>query len=419
MTSAHAPSTRRLALLLGALSMFGPFAIDTLFPAFPDLQRAFDASPVAVQQSITAYLLAYAAMAMVHGPLSDALGRKPVIIAGALLFALASVGCALSGSLPELLAFRALQGMSAGAGQIVGRAIIRDCVEGAAAQRLMALVSMVFGIAPAVAPIIGGWIIAVAAWQAIFWALAGFAVLLALATAMLLPETHPPERRVAVDPRQLAATNLAILRNRQFLRLGLAGGFNFAAIFVYIASAPAFVLEILRLNAQQFGWFFVPMIGGMSLGAFLSSHLAGRLRAERTAALGFALCAVAVVGNLGYSLIVGDQAHTLWAVLPVSLNAMGVAIAFPILMMAILDMYPRQRGGASSMQMVLGLSVNTLVAGALSPWASQSPLRLAACSLVLAGIAWLLWRSYLQRAPGCKGPREAEEVLALEPTDRL
>jgi DHA1 family bicyclomycin/chloramphenicol resistance-like MFS transporter len=236
---------------------------------------------------------------------------------------------------------------------------------------------------------------------------------------MLLPETHPPERRVAVDPRQLAATNLAILRNRQFLRLGLAGGFNFAAIFVYIASAPAFVLEILRLNAQQFGWFFVPMIGGMSLGAFLSSHLAGRLRAERTAALGFALCAVAVVGNLGYSLIVGDQAHTLWAVLPVSLNAMGVAIAFPILMMAILDMYPRQRGGASSMQMVLGLSVNTLVAGALSPWASQSPLRLAACSLVLAGIAWLLWRSYLQRAPGCKGPREAEEVLALEPTDRL
>jgi DHA1 family bicyclomycin/chloramphenicol resistance-like MFS transporter len=106
-------------------------------------------------------------------------------------------------------------------------------------------------------------------------------------------------------------------------------------------------------------------------------------------------------------------------VLPISLNAMGVAITFPILMMAILDMYPRQRGGASSMQMVLGLSVNTLVAGALSPWASHSPFALALSSLVLAGIAWLLWRSYLQRTPQCPGPSQPEEVLALEPTDRL
>ncbi|MCK7593737.1 multidrug effflux MFS transporter [Pseudomarimonas salicorniae] len=417
MPAAPAPSIRRLALLLGALSMFGPFAIDTLFPAFPDLQRDFAASPVAVQQSITAYLVAYALMAMVHGPLSDALGRKPVIIAGALVFALASVGCALSGSLTELLAFRALQGMSAGAGQIVGRAIIRDCVEGAAAQRLMALVSMVFSVAPAIAPIIGGWIIAYAAWPAIFWALAGFAVLLALATWWLLPETHPAEARVPVNARRLAGTNLAILRNRQFLRLGFAGGFNFAAIFIYIASAPAFVLDILRLNAQQFGWFFVPMIAGMSTGAFLSSHLAGRMRAESTAAMGFAVCAIAVTGNLLWSQL-GDP-HSLWSVLPISLNSMGVAIAFPILMMAILDMYPRQRGGASSMQMVVGLSVNTVVAGALSPWASQSPVRLAACSLLLAAIAWLLWRSYLKRQPACPGPTQPEQVLALEPTDRL
>ncbi len=417
MSPSSAPSVRRLALLLGALSMFGPFAIDTLFPAFPDLQRDFAASPMAVQQSITTYLVAYALMAMLHGPLSDALGRKPVIIAGALVFALASVGCALSGSLWELLAFRAVQGMSAGAGQIVGRAIIRDCVEGPAAQRLMALVSMVFSVAPALAPIIGGWIIAFSTWHAIFWALAGFAVLLALATAFLLPETHPPELRVTLRPRALAATNVAILRNRQFLRLGFAGGFNFAAIFVYIASAPAFVLDILRLNAQQFGWFFVPMIAGMSTGAFLSSHLAGRMRADATAALGFAICAVAVTANLVYHLLV--DSHSLWAVLPISLNAMGVAITFPILMMALLDMYPRQRGGASSMQMVLGLSVNTLVAGLLSPWASASPVRLAACSLVLAGIAWLLWRSYLQRVPECPGPRQPDQVLALEPTDRL
>lgn len=411
------PSFLRLALLLGALSMFGPFAIDTVFPAFPDLQRDFAASPVAVQQSITAYLIAYAAMAIVHGPLSDSLGRKPVILAGAFVFALASVGCALSTTLGELLLFRTLQGMSAGAGQIVGRAIIRDCVEGPVAQKLMSMVSMVFSIAPALAPIIGGWIIAFAAWPAIFWSLSVFSLLLLVATALLLPETHPPAARTPLRWRPLLHSNLAMLRNRQFVRLGLAGGFNFAAIFVYIASAPAFVLDILRLNAQQFGWFFVPMIAGMSLGAFASSRLAGRISGERAARLGFAVCGLAAAVNLVYNLLV--DTHSLWAVLPISLNAFGVSLVFPILMMAILDMYPRHRGGASSMQMVVGLSVNTTVAGALSPWASTSALRLATCAALLAGTAWLLWRSYLRRAPAPPAPESPEAALALEPTDRL
>lgn len=411
------PSFLRLALLLGALSMFGPFAIDTVFPAFPDLQRDFAASPVAVQQSITVYLIAYAAMALAHGPLSDSLGRKPVILCGAFVFALASVGCALSTSLGELLLFRTLQGMSAGAGQIVGRAIIRDCLEGAAAQKLMSMVSMVFSIAPALAPIVGGWIIGFAAWPAIFWALTGFSLLLLVATALLLPETHPPAARTPLRWRPLLHSNFAMLRNRQFVRLGLAGGFNFAAIFVYIASAPAFVLDILRLNAQQFGWFFVPMIGGMSLGALVSSRLAGRMRGERAAQFGFLVCGCAAAVNLGYNLLV--DAHSLWAVLPISLNAFGISLVFPILMMAILDMYPRHRGGASSMQMVVGLSVNTTVAGALSPWASASPLRLAGCAALLTTVAWLLWRSYLRRAPEPPAPESPAEVLALEPTDRL
>ncbi|GIX36614.1 MAG: Bcr/CflA family drug resistance efflux transporter [Lysobacteraceae bacterium] len=413
------PSTRRLAWLLGALSMFGPFAIDTVFPAFPDLARDFSASPVAVQQTITAYLLAYAAMALVHGPLSDAFGRKPVILAGCLLFALASLGCAWSTSLYELLLFRALQGMSAGAGQIVGRAIIRDCVEGAAAQRLMALVSMVFSLAPALAPILGGWIVGVADWRMIFLCLAGFAVLLALATLLLLPETHPTGRRTAARPGELVALHGAILRNPSFVLLALAGGFNFAAIFVYIASAPAFVLEVLGLDAQQFGWFFVPMIAGMSAGAALASQLAHRLPPRRTAGIGFALCGVAVLANLAWNLLAGPLPQPRWAVLPISLNAMGVAMAFPVLMMAILDMYPRQRGGASSMQMVVGLSVNTLVAGVLAPWASREPLRLAACAALLAATAWGLWRLYLARGGGEPAPHPPEDVLGLEPTDRL
>lgn len=410
-------STWRLALILGALSMFGPFAIDTVFPAFGVIGRDFSATPFAVQQTITAYLVPYAVMSLVHGPLSDVFGRRPVIIGGATLFMLASVGCALSASLEELLLWRAVQGMTAGAGQIVGRAIIRDCVEGPAAQRLMALTSMIFTMAPAFAPIAGGWILAVGEWHMIFWALAVFTLLLIIATLAFLPETHPVEMRVAFRWRSIFHDNFALLRNPQLLRLGLAGGFNFAALFVYVASAPVFVMEHLGLNEQQFGWFFVPMIAGMSLGALVSSRLAGRMHADQAVRLGFLLCALAGVINVVVTL--GWKLGAPWAVLPITLNAFGIAIVFPVLMLAILDMYPRQRGAASSMQQVTGLSVNTLVAALLSPLVSHHRLGLAVSSISLTAIAWLLWRSYRNRV--VQEPRlpAGAEVAALEPADRL
>jgi MFS transporter, DHA1 family, multidrug resistance protein len=386
-------STRRLALILGALAMFGPFAIDTLFPAFPDVARDFAVTPLAMQQTISAYLLSYALMGVMHGPLSDALGRRPVILAGTVLFALASVGCALSDSLPELLAYRALQGMSAGVGLIVGRAIIRDCLDGDAAQRLMAGVSMIFSIAPAIAPIIGGWIIGFAEWRWIFWFLALFSLALFATVALLLPETHPKSQRMPLAPRRLAGESWAIARNPQFLRLSLAGGFNFGALFLYIASAPVFVLDILRLNAQQFGWFFVPAITGMTLGAFTSGRLAGRLSRSQSVELGFAICALSAVANLSYTLLVALPTAP-WAVLPLALNAFGIALVFPILTLAVLDLYPGKRGAASSMQAVVGLSLNAAVAGLLSPLVSRDPLLMAAVSACAMAIAWGIWRSY-------------------------
>lgn len=147
---------RFLALLLAGLAMFGPFSIDTIFPAFPQIAAQLGADKVAMQQTISVYLIAYAAMSIVHGPLSDAIGRRRVILGGLAVFTLASVGCALATDLSTLLAFRALQGLSAGVGLIVGRAVVRDVLHGDDAQRLMSQVSMIFGIAPAIAPVIGG-----------------------------------------------------------------------------------------------------------------------------------------------------------------------------------------------------------------------------------------------------------------------
>ena len=146
-----------LALLLALLSMLAPFAVDTYLPAFTGIAQSLDASAVQMQQTLSSYLFGYAFMNLFHGALSDSVGRRPVILAGTALFALASAGCALSESIGALVTFRALQGMSTGAGVVVSRAIIRDMFPPAQAQKVMSQVTIYFGIAPAVAPIIGGW----------------------------------------------------------------------------------------------------------------------------------------------------------------------------------------------------------------------------------------------------------------------
>jgi len=420
MQTPEAPAKRisipRLALLLGGLAMFGPFSIDTIFPAFPQMGGDFAADKLAMQQTISVYLLAYAAMSIVHGPLSDAIGRRKVILGGLFVFTLASVGCAVSRDLTTLLLFRALQGLSAGVGLIVGRAVIRDVLHGDDAQRLMSQVSMIFGVAPAIAPIIGGWILGWERWPAIFWFLVGFSMLLLAATWLALPETHPAQARLSLAPRRLLRDYFAIFLNGRFQRLAAAGTFNFGALWLYIASAPAFVIDILKLNERQFGWFFVPMISGMMLGAFVSGRSAGRITGTRLANMGFACCGAAAVANIVYNLLVTTPTVP-WAVLPMMLGAFGIALVFPILTLAILDMYPRQRGSASSLQAFTGLVSNAVIAGLVSPWLSHHALHLALGSAGLALLAWLFWR--WEASVGLRAPDCAPDVATLEPTERL
>jgi DHA1 family bicyclomycin/chloramphenicol resistance-like MFS transporter len=379
--------------------MFGPFSIDTIFPAFPQMAAELHASPVAMQQTISVYMIAYALMSLLHGPLSDSFGRRRVILAGVAVFVLASIGCALSGSLGGLLAFRALQGMSAGAGLIVGRAIIRDCFEGPDAQRLMSTVSMLFGIAPALAPITGGWIIAFARWPMIFWFLAAFALVLWFACVAWLPETWPRERRSALSMRELGGSYRLILGDRAFFPLALAGSLNFNALWIYISSAPVFVLELLKLDAQQFAWLFVPAISGMMFGAFLSGRVAGRISAVATVRLGYAIMLVAAAINVVVAWLL-PAPRVPWSVIPIGLHAIGIGINFPTLTLLLLDRFPRHRGAVSSLQAFVSLVISALVAGALAPLLSTSTLTLALAALVSTAFGFGAWRLYQRSTSG-------------------
>lgn len=381
-----------LALLLAGLSTLGPFSIDTYMPSFPAIGASLHATPLQVQQTLSVYLAAFAVMMLFHGALSDSFGRRPVILWSLLLFALSSAACAASFDIGYLLLFRAVQGLSAGAGMVVGRAIIRDRYAGHEAQRLMSQVTMIFGLAPAVAPVIGGWLHLWFGWHAVFVFLALLGVLLLAVSWRYLPETLPEVGRIPLHPVVLAKGYRKVLGNRDFLLLSGAVALNFAGFFLYIASAPVLVIDILKLDESAFAWLFIPAVAGVIIGAFASGRLAGRRSPRTTVGYGYLLMLAAAAIDLGYNFTFTPAVP--WAVLPLMMYSAGMSLAMPSISLLVLDLYPATRGLVASLQGFMQTMLNAVVAGLVSPLLSHSAqaLSLGMCAFVAAG--GLVWLTY-------------------------
>jgi len=378
---------RSLPFLIAALSMIGPFAIDTYLPSFREMETSLRATPLQVQQSLTAYLIPFALMSFWHGSISDALGRRRVVLVALAMLAITSIGCALSSNIYTLWFFRALQGIASGAGIVVGRAVVRDVYEGHSAQRVMANVTMIFTVAPAIAPVLGGWLHEWFGWRSVFYFLALFSLGILIWSAAGLPETLHPERRHPLNPRFLFESYVRTLTSSRFLAVAFAAAFNFAAIFLYIASAPVFLMRHLQLHETQFYWLFIPLPTGTLLGAALSSRLAGRVTAKRTVLLGYAGMMFAVLINLGFHST--RDAQLPWSVVPLFVYTIGMSLAMPSLVLFGLDIFPAQKGLAASCQAFLMTGINALTAGLFSPLANTSPLRLALVSGILTSAGLL------------------------------
>jgi DHA1 family bicyclomycin/chloramphenicol resistance-like MFS transporter len=377
------PST---AFILAALAALAPFAIDTYLPAFPSLEQDLGGSTVQIQQSLTFYLLPYALMTLWHGAISDAIGRIPAICWGLGLFVLASIGCALATNVETLWFFRALQGISGGAGNVVARAMVRDLYQGAAAQRVMAIVQMLFGIAPAVAPIIGGVLLGIH-WQAIFIFLALYAAVALWAAVRHLPETMPPEKRLPLSAHQVLTSYRQLFADREFVKVAVAIGANFSGFFVYVLASPVFLVNHLGLTQHQFGWMFVPTVCGMVLGSYLAKRAAGKYTQRKVVKVAYLwMGAVALLNVVVCTLL---PTSPLFNILPVALFNIGMALAMPILSLSALDRHPKMRGTAASGQVFVQMLLSTVSAGLVVPlvWGQPSGLAFAMCGYLLLG--WL------------------------------
>ena len=377
------------AFLLACLGMLGPFSIDTYLPAFAGIAASIGATPAQMQQTLSAYLFGFAIANLFHGALSDSFGRRPVVLWGLLLFTIASAGCALSQNIASLVFWRAVQGVSAGAGIVVSRAVIRDMFEPADAQRVMSQVTIYFGVAPAIAPMVGGFLFVHADWHSIFWFLTAVGVVLWVANLWLLPETLHITQRQPFNVRHLMRGYWQLGSSARFVTLVLASGIPFNGMFLYVLSAPVFLGEHLKLAPGEFFWFFCLSITGIMGGAYLSGRIAGRIKARQQVRWGFTIMLLVSLANVGLNL--AFEASAWWAMLPVAIFSFGWALMVPVVTLLVLDQAPERRGMASSMQAFVGSMANGLVAGVISPLVMHSTVGLAVTSLLMLGIGIVAW----------------------------
>ena len=387
MSTTASPITppRGIAVLLAAVAAIGPFAVDTYLPSFHDIEQSLGASQLEVQQTLTAYLLPFAFMSLWHGALSDALGRRSVILTSLGLFALAALGCVFATRIEHLWILRALQGVSAGAGVVISRAIVRDFFEGPAAQRLMSHITMMFAIAPAIAPVIGGRLQTWFGWRSVFLFLTIAILFLAAACWRWLPETLPREKRQSLRPSYLGRAYWRTMTSPAFLAACGGMAFNFAGFFLYLMSSPEFLLRHLGVSETGFLWLFGPAMTGMLGGSWLSGRLAGKISPTRTIRYGFMIMVFAVSLNLFICSLLPPGLP--WSVLPIPLYTLGMSLTMPSLTLLALDPFPTQRGLAASCQMFLQSTFNSVIAGVIAPalWGSTLSLALGMAGFLSLG----------------------------------
>ncbi|BDG10199.1 multidrug effflux MFS transporter [Anaeromyxobacter paludicola] len=400
----RAPSPRRLTLLLGALSAIGPLSIDMYLPSFPSVARALGTSVAAVQLTLATYLAGLAMGQLAYGPLSDRFGRRAPLLAGLALYAAAGLACAAAPSLAFLAAARFVQALGGCAGLVIARAVVRDRFDVRDSARLYASLMLVMGAAPILAPLLGGQLLLLGGWRAIFGVLAAAGLALAAMVALGLPETLPRERRQRHGPGEIVRALGEALSHGPFVRLSLAGGAVQAAMFAYIAGSPFVLIELFGIPPARFGLVF----GANAFGIIAASQLSRFLAARRGVMPPLRAGVAAAVVGYGALFAAVHAGGGLWLVLPgLFLGVASYGLVAPSATAAAMEHFEARAGSASAVLGVLQSTAGALAATAVSGLADGTARPLAgvtlACALLAAALLWAEGVSASRRRAGTPG----------------
>ena len=348
---------RRTIVVLGMLSTFGPISLDLYLPSLPELSSELNTSTSSAQLTITACLLGLAVGQLIAGPLSDQFGRRRPLLIGLVAYLLASLACAFAPTIELLIVLRLLQGLAGAAGLVIARAVARDLYSGNALLIFFARLTLVSGLAPVVAPLLGGQLARVMDWRGIFVVLAGFGLVLVLAGLLGVPESLPPEQRSAGGLQANLAGFRELLADRLFLGAAFASGLAGAAMFAYIAGATFVLQRIYLMSPQGFSYAFgINALGIMAM-AQVGARLARTWPTVRVLGFGLGLNLLGAVGVL-VSVLFGAGLVPLLIALWVMVSSVG--LVFPTATTIALADYPHQAGRASSL-----LGLGQYIGGAL------------------------------------------------------
>jgi MFS transporter, DHA1 family, multidrug resistance protein len=385
----------RLVLVLGALIALGPLTIDMYLPAFPRIAADLDATDSAVQLTLTGMLLGLALGQLVIGPLSDAFGRRRPLVVGLGAHATASLLCAIAPSVLLLASFRVLQGLSGAALSVVAMAIVRDLFSGVAVARIMSRLMLVIGLAPILAPTLGGLILGFTSWRGIFVVLLGAALLLVAVAVLGVSETLPPERRRPATVRSTLAAYRGLFRDRVFVALVLVGGLMMAAIFAYVAGAPFVLQEGFGLDTRLFGVVFGLNAAGLTLTSQFNPLLLRWFSVEQVltgAVFGAIAAAIAllVAGLTGFGGLSG-------VLIPLALVVSLAGLALPNTPALALTRHGEAAGTAAAVLGCLQFGIGGVIAPAVGAFGSTTAAPMAAVMLGVTGLAAVLMVAVVRR----------------------
>jgi DHA1 family bicyclomycin/chloramphenicol resistance-like MFS transporter len=375
-----------LIVALGALSAFGPLCLDMYLPALPELPGELNSTSSAAQLTLSACIIGLAVGQVITGPLSDRMGRRRPLLVGVAAFVVASALCAVTTSMTLLIVLRLVQGAAGAAGIVIGRAVIADLFAGKAAAAFFSAVASINGMAPILAPVIGGQILRLGTWRTVFWVLAGIGVVLLILAALVIRESLPPDRRSAGG---LAATGTAfatLVRDRGYVGCVLAGSLVTAAMFGYISASPFLLQDRFGLSAQWFSACFalnaVGIIGATQL---------GRLLLRRVSSL--VLLTVGVVQGLVGAALLAVTVFVGWGLVMVLIALFvmvsAVGFALPNASAIAMDRHRRIAGSASALLGLTQFALGAVTAPLVGLGDAASGVALAVTALVATGLGLL------------------------------
>ncbi|MEJ5061458.1 MULTISPECIES: multidrug effflux MFS transporter [unclassified Pseudomonas] len=389
----------RTILILGALSAFGPLAIDFYLPAFPAMALAFGTDEQHVQLTLAAYFLGLSIGQLAYGPVADRFGRRIPLLIGVGLFTAASLLCAYAPNLDWLIGARFIQALGGCAGMVISRAVVSDKCDAVGSAKVFSQLMLVMGLAPILAPMLGGLLVNTTGWQSIFLALTGFSALAGLAVALGLPESMPdhlPRQPLSGALRQYGR----LLKDPVYLGHALTGGIAIAGMFSYIAGSPFVIIKLYGIPAEHFGWFF----GVNAAGFILVAQVNARLLAKRGPA--FLLTrTVWIYLGAGLALLAVSALHTeqLWPLLiPLFVCIASLGCILPNASACAMNGQGARAGSASAMLGCLQFSVAAGAAALVGVLHDGSAVPMAMvislCGILVVSAATLTWRLQKARA---------------------